>query len=274
MLGGVVGVDRAAILRADIVALPVQRGGIVHGEEHAQQVFVGDDVRIERHLHHLGMPGVAGADLLVGRVRDLPAGESRGHARHPAQFQEHRLQAPEAAAAQCCQFARHAPLLRWRRDGAGRREIQRRADAVSDPRRPVAVVLAGGLARRMGGGDKGLLRLARRPLLDHVLDRIRPQVRAVALSANGDPARFIAWGLPVLRDPVLNEAAGPPGPLGGVLAGMRWARQAHPRGDAVAVGAHRHAVPAPRPGRAAACRARCRPACRSPAPPRPGSAIR
>ena len=81
----------------------------------------------------------------------------------------------------------------------------------------------------MGGGDKGLLRLARRPLLDHVLDRIRPQVRAVALSANGDPARFIAWGLPVLRDPVLNEAAGPPGPLGGVLAGMRWARQAHPR---------------------------------------------
>ncbi|MBN9507966.1 MAG: molybdenum cofactor guanylyltransferase [Alphaproteobacteria bacterium] len=111
---------------------------------------------------------------------------------------------------------------------------------MSDARRPVAVVLAGGLARRMGGGDKGLLRLARRPLLDHVLDRIRPQVRAVALSANGDPARFVAWGLPVLRDPVLRDpvlrdpgrgepVSVPLGPLGGVLAGMRWARQVHPR---------------------------------------------
>ena len=84
---------------------------------------------------------------------------------------------------------------------------------------PVAVLLAGGLARRMGGGDKPLRLLGGRPLLDHVLDRIRPQVRAVALNANGDPARFAAWGLPVLPDPL----PGNPGPLAGVLAGMRWA---------------------------------------------------
>lgn len=90
--------------------------------------------------------------------------------------------------------------------------------------RPVAVVLAGGLARRMGGGDKALLRLHGRPLLDHVLDRVRPQVRAVALSANGDPARFIGWGIAVLADPV----PGNPGPLAGILAGMRWARRVHP----------------------------------------------
>ena len=86
--------------------------------------------------------------------------------------------------------------------------------------RPVAVVLAGGLARRMGGGDKPLRSLDGRTLLDHVLDRIRPQVRAVALNANGDPARFAAWGLPVLPDTVPDN----PGPLAGVLAGMRWAQ--------------------------------------------------
>jgi molybdopterin-guanine dinucleotide biosynthesis protein A len=84
---------------------------------------------------------------------------------------------------------------------------------------PVAVVLAGGLARRMGGGDKPLRLLAGRALLGHVLDRVCPQVRAVALSANGDPARFARWGLPVLADPLPGNL----GPLAGVLAGMRWA---------------------------------------------------
>ena len=83
----------------------------------------------------------------------------------------------------------------------------------------VAVLLAGGLARRMGGGDKPLRVLGGRALLAHVLDRIRPQVGAVALSANGDPARFAAFGLPVLADAL----PGQPGPLAGVLAGMRWA---------------------------------------------------
>jgi molybdopterin-guanine dinucleotide biosynthesis protein A len=86
----------------------------------------------------------------------------------------------------------------------------------------VAVVLAGGQARRMGGGDKGLRPLAGRPLLAHVLDRIRPQVDAVALSANGDPRRFASYGLPVLPD------AQPGGPLAGVLAGMRWAAGQNP----------------------------------------------
>lgn len=86
--------------------------------------------------------------------------------------------------------------------------------------RPVAVLLAGGLARRMGGGDKPLCPLGGRALLDHVVDRIRPQVRALALNANGDPARFAAWGLPVLPDPLPGNL----GPLAGVLAGMRWAQ--------------------------------------------------
>ena len=89
--------------------------------------------------------------------------------------------------------------------------------------RPVAVILAGGQARRMGGGDKGLLRLQRRPMLDLVLDAVRPQVGAVALNANGDPRRFTPWGLPILTDPVPGQV----GPLAGILAGLRWARQVH-----------------------------------------------
>lgn len=79
------------------------------------------------------------------------------------------------------------------------------------------VVLAGGLARRMGGGDKPLVRIAGRALLDHVIDRLAPQVAALAINANGDPARFAAWGLPVIADPV----PGNPGPLAGVLAAMQ-----------------------------------------------------
>jgi len=81
------------------------------------------------------------------------------------------------------------------------------------------VILAGGLATRMGGGDKPLLRLHGRPLLAQVIDRLAPQVTALALNANGDPARFAGFGLPVLADPV----PGHPGPLAGVLAGMDWA---------------------------------------------------
>jgi molybdenum cofactor guanylyltransferase len=81
------------------------------------------------------------------------------------------------------------------------------------------MMLAGGSASRMGGGDKTLLVLAGRPVLAHVIARLRPQVGALALNANDDPARFAGFGLPVLADPV----PGRPGPLAGVLAAMDWA---------------------------------------------------
>lgn len=84
---------------------------------------------------------------------------------------------------------------------------------------PPAVILAGGLARRMGGGDKPLLPLGGRPVLAHVLDRLRPQAGAVALNANGDPARLAGFGLPVLADSLPDR----PGPLAGVLVAMGWA---------------------------------------------------
>ena len=80
------------------------------------------------------------------------------------------------------------------------------------------VVLAGGLSRRMGGGDKGLLELGGRPMLNHVVCRLRPQVGAMIVNANGDPKRFASLGLPVVPDTI----DGFVGPLAGVLAGMLW----------------------------------------------------
>jgi molybdopterin-guanine dinucleotide biosynthesis protein A len=71
----------------------------------------------------------------------------------------------------------------------------------------------------MGGGDKGLLELAGRPMLAHVICRMRPQVGSIVINANGDPGRFAAFGLPVVPDTI----GGFVGPLAGVLAGMRWA---------------------------------------------------
>ncbi|MBT0958033.1 molybdenum cofactor guanylyltransferase MobA [Alphaproteobacteria bacterium KMM 3653] len=85
---------------------------------------------------------------------------------------------------------------------------------------PVGVILAGGLATRMGGGDKGLVSLGDQTVLEHVTARFAPQVGQMALNANGDAARFAGLGLPVLADTL----PGNPGPLAGVLAGMEWGR--------------------------------------------------
>ncbi len=82
-----------------------------------------------------------------------------------------------------------------------------------------ALILAGGQARRLGGVDKALLRLAGRPLLAWVAQSLRPQLACIGLSAQGDPARFAEFGMPVLAD---GDFAGQ-GPLAGLLAGLDWA---------------------------------------------------
>lgn len=87
-----------------------------------------------------------------------------------------------------------------------------------------AIVLAGGRALRLGGGDKPLRPLGGRPMLTRILERLKPQVGPVAISANDDPARFAEYGLPVLADD--GEQSGP---LSGILSGMRWAKAADSR---------------------------------------------
>lgn len=88
------------------------------------------------------------------------------------------------------------------------------------------VILAGGEARRMGGGDKCLLEAGGKSLLSRVIARTEPQVDRLVLNANGDPARFDAFGLPVAADMTPGQA----GPLAGILAGMAWMRDAYPEG--------------------------------------------
>lgn len=87
--------------------------------------------------------------------------------------------------------------------------------------KPLGVILAGGKATRMGGGDKGRLEIGGQSLLQRVIERLDPQVGALALNANGDPARFADTGLPVLTDSLPEH----PGPLAGVLAGLDWAAE-------------------------------------------------
>jgi molybdopterin-guanine dinucleotide biosynthesis protein A len=98
-------------------------------------------------------------------------------------------------------------------------------------RRPqvLGLVLAGGLARRMGGGDKPLTRIGDATILDRALERLRPQCARMILNANGDPARFAATGLPVVADSVPDFA----GPLAGILAGLDWAAANAPGLDTV-----------------------------------------
>ena len=96
----------------------------------------------------------------------------------------------------------------------------------------LGVVLAGGLARRMGGGDKARLRIGGRTILERVRARLAPQCTALILNANGDPARFHDTGLPVVPDSVPDFA----GPLAGILAALDWAAaQAPELNDVVSV---------------------------------------
>ena len=81
------------------------------------------------------------------------------------------------------------------------------------------IILAGGLSRRMGGGDKGLLELGEKSIIERVIDKISPQVSSLAININGDSSRFPDYELPIIPD----SLQGYLGPLSGILAGMEWA---------------------------------------------------
>ena len=88
----------------------------------------------------------------------------------------------------------------------------------------LGVVLAGGLARRMGGVDKPMQRMGGRSLLERVVERLSPQCDRLILNANGDPSRFAAFGLPVVTDGLADF----PGPLAGILAALEWTAASRP----------------------------------------------
>ncbi|MES2749810.1 MAG: molybdenum cofactor guanylyltransferase MobA [Pseudomonadota bacterium] len=88
----------------------------------------------------------------------------------------------------------------------------------------LGALLAGGLARRMGGGDKPMKAIGGRTLLERVIARLAPQCDGLILNANGDPARFAAFGLPVVADTVEGFA----GPLAGILTAIDWAAAHRP----------------------------------------------
>ncbi len=88
----------------------------------------------------------------------------------------------------------------------------------------VGVLLAGGKSSRMGGGDKCLRELGGKPILTRIIERLQPQVSEIVINANGDPARFDAFGLPVVSDSV----AGYQGPLAGVHAALEWVKANRP----------------------------------------------
>jgi molybdopterin-guanine dinucleotide biosynthesis protein A len=95
--------------------------------------------------------------------------------------------------------------------------------------KPLGLILAGGLARRMGGGDKGLIEIGGQTILDRALSRMKPQCSRMIINANGDPSRFAFTGLPVVPDDIPDFA----GPLAGVLAGLDWAAAHSPETEYV-----------------------------------------
>ena len=99
------------------------------------------------------------------------------------------------------------------------------SDAPATP----GILLAGGLARRMGGGDKPMRQIGGRTILERVIARLNPQCDGLVLNANGDPARFAGFGLAVIPDSVADF----PGPLAGILAGLDWAAANRPEASFV-----------------------------------------
>ena len=103
--------------------------------------------------------------------------------------------------------------------------------AMEPPSFVAGVVLAGGRSSRMGGGDKCLAPLAGRPVLAHVIERLGPQVGALAVNANEEPSRFASFGLPVIADRI----TGPAGPLAGMHAALEWAKASAPGASHVVI---------------------------------------
>jgi molybdopterin-guanine dinucleotide biosynthesis protein A len=103
-------------------------------------------------------------------------------------------------------------------------ELATAAEAAVTVPPTIGVLLAGGLGRRMGGGDKPLREIGGRTLLARAIERLAPQCEALIVNANGDPTRFSSLGLPVVADSIEGYA----GPLAGILTALEWIQQHSP----------------------------------------------
>src|SRR5437868_14488458 len=113
----VLGEDRRAILGADVIALTVELGRVVSGEEDVEQIVVADLIGSEGHADRFGMTGIAAADLAIGRVGDRAAGITALDRFDPDDIEEHRLGAPETSAGEDCDLIGHGTAP-WRLPGA------------------------------------------------------------------------------------------------------------------------------------------------------------
>jgi molybdopterin-guanine dinucleotide biosynthesis protein A len=91
-------------------------------------------------------------------------------------------------------------------------------------KRVAGLLLAGGRSSRMGGGDKSLRLLGGRPIIERIIDRLKPQISDIVINANGDTSRFASYRLPVISDIIVGFA----GPLAGVHAGLEWIKANRP----------------------------------------------
>ena len=140
-------------------------------------------------------------------------------------FQSRQIQLGDSHGSTCAD--RSLPVNRDGRRQRPRRRLvasQKAATVTIEASGVPGILLAGGLAQRMGGGDKPLREIGGRTILARVISRLAPQCECLALSANGDPLRFAAFGLPVVADGVKNY----PGPLAEILAGLDWAAAHRP----------------------------------------------
>ena len=119
-------------------------------------------------------------------------------------------------------------MSRMRVRGIGARAASTMTDRLDDL---AVVILAGGRASRMGGGDKPLREVGGKPILAHVIERVAGTNRAIVLNANGNPDRFAAFELPVVADAMADY----PGPLAGILAGLDWAAKHQHLSDILSV---------------------------------------
>ena len=106
--------NHRAVLCADVITLTIEGGRIMDGKKYFENVTVANDSGIKFNPHHLGMAGVALADLRITRIQHTAAAVTGLNFLRAVQHLINRVEAPEAAASECGNLCRHV-LLRFKK---------------------------------------------------------------------------------------------------------------------------------------------------------------